>query len=336
MQSTFRPPFADLAIALSTPWLGGTDWGIVISTGWTGTPLGAFQAGAPIAPPASGRVTLEPLTLAGLEYQRIEQNGAWNGLKNVTVTARALDEGADGRLLVANFVDARIDLTGAGGDGFDLLVIGAKRGLIRTDAGDGADRVTLVSHSNEGRWANLTVIETFGGDDRIDITTVGRSRLDDAALGARATANGPLWNAAYDGRFSQYLVDAGAGDDIVTVRGAGTALLIGGDGNDLLRGGDGRDWLDGGMGSDILFGGAGRDTFALRFGEIDLDAISDFTVGADVLHLIGFDAGATLALLDAEAGLFAVAGGGGSEAVLFLMPGLGDTGLVTGIDYLFL
>jgi Ca2+-binding RTX toxin-like protein len=336
MQRVFRPPFADLALELSMPWLAGTDWGIVISTGWAGDPPGARQAGAPIAAPASGRVTLEPIAVAGLEFQRIEQNGVWNGLKNITVTARALDEAGEGRLLVANFVDVRIDLSGAGRDGFDILVIGAKRGLIRTDAGDGDDRVTLVSHSNEGRWANLTVIETFGGNDRIDITTVGRSLLDEAVLGARASANGPLWNAQYDGRFSQYLVDAGAGDDIVTVRGSGTAVLFGGEGDDLLRGGDGHDWLDGGAGTDILFGGAGRDTFVLRFGEIHLDAIGDFTVGADVLHLVGFAAGATLALVDATAGLFAITGGGESDAVLFLMPGLGDATLAAGIDYLFL
>jgi len=335
MHVVFRPPFADLAIDLGALWLGGTDWGIVVSTGWGGDPHGARQAGQPIAAASNpARIGLEPLTVAGSEFQRIEAAGTWNSLKNVSVTASGLDAGAEGRLLVSNFVDVRIDLTGGEGGGFDIVVIGAKRGLVRTDAGDGADRVSLVSHSNEGAWANLFVIETFGGNDRIDVTTVARSQLDDAVLGARAQANGPLWNAAYDGRFSQYLIDAGEGDDIVTVRGAGSAVILGGAGDDLLRAGDGSDWIDGGPGTDVAFGGLGADTFVLRFGEIDVDVIGDFTQGEDLILFLGFSSDSMVVTIDAEAGLHAIMAEPGAELAFFLLPGFAGM-LASGSDYLF-
>jgi Ca2+-binding RTX toxin-like protein len=334
MNLAFRPPFADLAAELGTLWLGGTDLGLVVSTGWAGDPLGARQAGAPVIPPASGRIELDPLMIAGSEFQRVEATTTWNGLKNVSLTARALDPGADGRLLVANFVDVRVDLSGSGGSGFDILVVGAKRGLVRTGEGDGDDRVTLVSHSNEGTWANLFVIETFGGDDRIDATTVGRSQIDDAVLGARAQSNGTLWNAGYDGRFSQYVIDAGDGDDIVTVRGEGSAVMLGGSGNDLLRGGGGNDWIDGGHGTDVVTGGGGRDSFVLRLGEIDVDVIGDFALGEDVILFLGFSPDSVVMTIDAEAGLHAIMAEPGADLAFFLLPGFGGT-LVAGSDYLF-
>jgi Ca2+-binding RTX toxin-like protein len=333
MHMVFRPPFADLALELGSLWLGGTDWGLVISTGWGGEPPGARQAGAPISAAANpGRVALDPITVAGSEFQRVEATTAWNGLKNVSLSAAALEPAAGGKLLVANFVDVRIDLAGAAG-GFDILVIGAKRGLVRT--GDDDDRVTLVSHSNEGRWANLFVIETFGGNDRIDVTTAARSLLDDAVLGARAPANGPLWNAAYDGRFSQYHIDAGEGDDIVTVRGLGRATILGGGGEDVLRGGGGDDWIDGGAGMDVVFGGGGRDTFVLRFGEIDLDVIADFRQGEDIILFIGFATTGVVTAIDADAGLYGIAGGAETAHAFFLLPGLGGAALTAGTDYLF-
>lgn len=334
MHLAFRPPFADLALEMAALWLAGTDWGVVISTGWSGEPPGARQAGGAISPAANpARIGLEPLSIMGSEFQRIEATTVWNGLKNVSLTAAALDPAAGGRLLVANFVDVRIDLSGAGDVAADVLVVGAKRGLVRT--ADGDDRVTLVSHSNEGRWANLFVIETFGGNDRIDITTVARSLLDEAVLGPRAQANGPLWNAAYDGRFSQYRIDAGDGDDVVTVHGRGSAGILGGAGDDVLRAGDGADWLDGGAGLDVLFGGGGRDTFVLRFGEIDLDVIGDFSLGEDVILFLGFDATAVVMLIEPETGLYGIACGADEDFAFFLLPGLGSTPLVAGTDYLF-
>src|SRR5207249_9176097 len=53
-------------------------------------------------------------------------------------------------------------------------------------------------------------------------------------------------------------VDAGGGNDSVTIN-AGSAILLGGDGNDRLFGGRMRDILIGGTGQDQLFGNAGQD-----------------------------------------------------------------------------
>ena len=54
------------------------------------------------------------------------------------------------------------------------------------------------------------------------------------------------------------VVDAGAGNDLITA-GGGPAVLLGGDGNDILSGGAGRDVLIGGAGRDWLSGGANSD-----------------------------------------------------------------------------
>src|SRR5262249_37393304 len=54
------------------------------------------------------------------------------------------------------------------------------------------------------------------------------------------------------------VIDAGAGNDFVTV-GGGTNWVRGGAGRDVLVGGDGVDMLDGGGGNDLLVGGLGAD-----------------------------------------------------------------------------
>lgn len=338
MRATPAHPFARLALDPMAVWLGGTDDGIVISTGWAGDPLGSQQAGAAI-PLAAIRasVATDPAAIAGGTFQRIETTKAWNTFKNISVTEAGLEAGAGGRLFIGNFVDVRIDLSTASG-GFELLVVGAKRGLIRTAEGDWADAITLVSHSNEGFWSNLVVIETFGGNDRIDVTTAALSQLDDLMLASSGGTNGPLWNAAYDGRFSRYLIDAGDGDDIITIRGLGQAVVFGGAGDDVIRGGGGHDWLDGGAGTDLLVGGGGNDTFVLRFGEIDDDVIADFSRegagGRDMILFLGFGANAQLMLLDAMAGLFAITDGPGTDLALFLVRGLDGVPLGAG-DYAF-
>jgi Ca2+-binding RTX toxin-like protein len=341
MRASSAHPLFRLGFDPMTVWLAGTDDGIIISTGWAGDPPGTQQAGPAIALAAiTSSVITSPAAIAGGTFQRVENTKAWNTFKNISVTEAGLDAGAGGRLFIGNFVDVRIDLASAGGS-FELLLVGAKRGLIRTAEGDWADSVTLVSHSNEGFWSNLMVIETFGGNDRIDITTVALSQLDDVMLadnGLGASGNGPLWNAAYDGRFSRYIIDAGDGDDIVTIRGLGAAIIHGGGGDDLLRGGGGDDWLDGGAGTDVLAGGGGNDTFVLRFGEIHGDVISDFSRegagGRDTILFLGFGEDATLLVIDAAAGLYGIMDGPGTELALFLVQGLGGVTLGAG-DYLF-
>src|SRR5262249_45224100 len=79
-------------------------------------------------------------------------------------------------------------------------------------------------------------------------------------------------------------LDAGAGNDRVTVSTAIPATIIGGIGNDTLMGGTGGDMLVGGAGNDSLNGGAGADhlrglggsdTLTARDGMMDLEIQCD-------------------------------------------------------------
>ncbi len=83
--------------------------------------------------------------------------------------------------------------------------------------------------------------------------------------------------AGYEPSLARFVIDAGDGDDVVTlpakpgpgftgIQGgpgddtlAGAGTLDGGPGRDVLTGGDGRDELDGGSGADVLRGGRGDD-----------------------------------------------------------------------------
>ena len=83
-------------------------------------------------------------------------------------------------------------------------------------------------------------------------------------------------------------LDGGRGADLIEGRG-GDDELRGGSGyfNDTLIGGAGDDVLYGGPGENVLTGGAHADTFEFLF--IDtVTTITDFTVGEDTLHIVGF------------------------------------------------
>ncbi|MEL6456100.1 MAG: glycerophosphodiester phosphodiesterase family protein, partial [Cyanobacteria bacterium J06623_5] len=66
----------------------------------------------------------------------------------------------------------------------------------------------------------------------------------------------------------------------------GNDTLIGTVNADSIAGGAGDDLLRGGLGSDLLTGDAGSDTFVLAAGE-GTDLIVDFTVGTDLIGLVG-------------------------------------------------
>jgi hypothetical protein len=164
---------------------------------------------------------------------------------------------------------------------------------------------------------NIHVTDTDGGTVRIDnVVHAGFTGLGDAdtTLVVTGTKRGDLLMGGGDdvvtvtafsnmgGSGNRMTVDAGAGDDRVTVTGHGawtTALLLGGAGDDVLTfSGGGSATLDGGAGSDVMQGGAGRDRFLLRPGEVEGDRILGFsgagTWGGDFLVMEGFGAGAAL------------------------------------------
>lgn len=85
------------------------------------------------------------------------------------------------------------------------------------------------------------------------------------------------------------------GGDHMSGRGGGDTMyggngaddLNGSGGNDILYGGAGNDILNGGGGMDNLTGGAGKDAFQFssQLSAKNLDTITDFTIGKDVIQL---------------------------------------------------
>ena len=96
-------------------------------------------------------------------------------------------------------------------------------------------------------------------------------------------------------------LSGGTADEIL-IGAQGDDSIGGGGGNDVLKGALGNDTLDGGAGSDTMIGGAGDDVFvfdqASIGSEIQLDRISDFERGEDVIELRGFGPGLDFASLD--------------------------------------
>ncbi len=86
--------------------------------------------------------------------------------------------------------------------------------------------------------------------------------------------------------------DGGAGDDRVAGDAGNNRLngnlgndeVLGGSGNDILFGARGNDVLDGGRGSDVLQGGLDNDTFIITVTNGDVDYITDFKPGLDVIE----------------------------------------------------
>ncbi len=142
--------------------------------------------------------------------------------------------------------------------------------------------VNAVEVPSQGVLVVGTTLFVVGDDgrDRITITesrrgisvTIGRERLRIPAAGLTQLK---VFGLAGHDRISVRLtspldiaIDAGSGNDRVSMfgnraatidGGSGADCLRGGNGADLLRGGIGNDTLDGGRGDDRLFGGSGHD-----------------------------------------------------------------------------
>ena len=125
-----------------------------------------------------------------------------------------------------------------------------------------------------------TVYKIATGVGNDDITVV---QLPDGS--ATVTINGHELTLTPD-QARRLEIDAGAGNDIITVHGAsdptstagvvihgggGNDQIIGGPGDDTLSGGPGRDYIDGGSGDDTLLGGRGKDTI---YGGLGHDEVS--------------------------------------------------------------
>ena len=105
-------------------------------------------------------------------------------------------------------------------------------------------------------------------------------------------------------------VDAGAGNDAVTV-GLAPASIIGGNGNDTLVGGSGNDTIDGGAGNDSIAGNAGNDS--LR-GGAGSDTVTGGTGGDEI------EGDSTAAMLLGVAYNDSLLGGEGGEGAAEINP----------------
>jgi Ca2+-binding RTX toxin-like protein len=258
------------------------------SQGGAGTPRGSDQA-PPLAASSlvSAHVSTAPVILDGKVFTTVENTGFWNQIKNVALDPTSLlpafATGPDGRpeaslprdWLIANFVDARADLSHATDD-LDVRLVGTKRFDLKT--GQGNDAVTWVAHSNERTWRSSGVVETGDGDDVVIATSVRLSSVDNVLLSdnPRPANNQFFWNSGYDGRLSTLIVDAGDGNDRIEAQDRVALEAWGGAGDDVIIGALGNDVMGGGDGNDILTGGLGTDRFV--FDDADgADVITDFS-----------------------------------------------------------
>jgi len=89
-----------------------------------------------------------------------------------------------------------------------------------------------------------------------------------------------------------------------------------------IQGNSGNNGIDGGGGKDALIGGGGNDTFIFHAGEANGDLVYDFD-GADIavgdlLHFVGYGAGATLTNIDATHWQIDYNGGTQHDVITFM------------------
>jgi Ca2+-binding RTX toxin-like protein len=122
--------------------------------------------------------------------------------------------------------------------------------------GAGVTGSTLSYIARPGETNNVTITKS---STSFTITDSGVSAIADADGSGGCTITGNRATCPTSG-ISQIRVDAGDGNDHVSVSGTTNATILGGSGADDLRGGDGKDSLDGSTGNDTLNGGANDDT----------------------------------------------------------------------------
>ncbi|MEM9272651.1 MAG: calcium-binding protein [Cyanobacteria bacterium P01_F01_bin.143] len=226
----------------------------------------------------------------------------------------AIDVGAGNDFVDGNLGNDTIDAgsgddTIFGGDGIDSIIGGDGNDLIESgiegfadfaEGGSGDDTIIGGITDENGEFVPGFGNTTFDGGDGVDFIQGG---------GQRATLTGGAGDDTIFGGGNDSVLDGGDGNDFLEAVGSTTNsgipnfsddTIIGGQGNDtltafadddVLDGGDGDDILDGGADEDTLTGGAGNDTFIIApetgSNIEDVDIITDFGNGADVIGLAG-------------------------------------------------
>ncbi len=322
-----RITFGHRAHKLQT-YLPGTDLDLLPNTGGLAAPDPNALSSQPFTPAGDGTETLfgglVTATTSGFGTPEsrtvLDVVGAWNSVKNVSVTA---EEAA--RLAFLGFVHVDV-IVGLGSEaGSTLELVGAKRGNVVTGAG--ADLVDIQIATNERTWSNTFRIATGAGDDTVRLAPLDVAAAVAAGDATFASTGGVKLLRDYDGAFARAYADLGDGADNFIVTGLIRAKVEGGEGDDQITGGQDMDTLSGGAGADTLLAGAGNAHSTLS-DQLDGGEGDDLLIGdsgRDVLiggegddELIGGRAADTLT------------GGAGADT---LLGGAGD-GLLDGTDVL--
>jgi Ca2+-binding RTX toxin-like protein len=217
-------------------------------------------------------------------------------------------------------------------NGFTAKLVG---NVTATDGDGDALTYSIVSDSSGGAFAinsttgavnvrDVSLLDFEGGGLNVDGTGsyyTLQVQVSDGSLTSAQTAKVYLTNvtnavAANVTNQANYL-DGGGGADLFALDSGGDAffgdggndVLSGDQGNDLLFGGAGNDTLNGNASNDTLYGGAGADNltggngddtfvFGAALGASNVDTVTDFTVGNDVILLVSDAYGPFAALAD--------------------------------------
>ena len=173
------------------------------------------------------------------------------------------------------------------------------------DANDSANNIKVTSNNLSEFETNSSgelVIEGFGGNDKISGTS-GNDYID-GGVGADVMSGGmgddtyivdnskdKVTEASNQGvdtiitTLNKFSLEKMPNIENLTFDGIGNANLTGNKQNNIIVASDGDDYLEGKEGNDSLTGGAGADKFVFntKFGSTNVDAITDFVSGEDVL-----------------------------------------------------
>ena len=243
-----------------------------------------------------------------------------------------------------------------GGLGIDTLIGG--NGTDTADYSGAADALTVSLAVLTGQLVSASLgTDTLSGIENLLGGLFADNFSGDAGYNGLTGGGG---NDTLVGNDGFDTLDGGDGDDSLSGMnqgdvingGAGNDFLGGGKGLDVLDGGAGNDTLQGGLGTDILTGGSGADAFIFSTaldGVVNIDTITDFASGVDVIQLsnaifgglgnIGGSVGLTTKLTY-NAGTGALAydadGAGGNPGLNFALLGTGSHPASLGSDFVII